>query len=115
MAVAMNYIGSRPELQGLRAMVMSCGNSSKIKAQFNTCEAHPELCFNWHEFDAQDFLGKYRITTVTLPGLTMYRVSVAATGEESQLYSWEDCLDIVELGLKGELMGSFDIGVNHGN
>lgn len=41
-----------------------------------------------------------------------YRVIITATGEESCLGTIEECREIIEHAERGELKGSFGLGVN---
>ena len=55
--------------------------------------------------------GKYEVLPSTLKqhAGTYYRVRNTETGDESMLYTWTQCLEIIEHAKAGELKGSFDL------
>lgn len=58
------YVGPRPDLRGMHALIHEKGDPAFLEAQFDACKVHhgqqdrcKETCLtqNWHPFHAADF------------------------------------------------------------
>lgn len=114
--VSLKYIGDREELKGCAALVQP-GLPYFVKVQFTSIKEtiRNPLCHGWHDFMMRDFMGHFEIHPALYNrGEAHYRVILKIPNgktEESQLYTWDEAVEIVRLGLAGELQGSFAIGV----
>ena len=114
--VSLKYIGDREELKGSWA-ILQAWNQGFVKAQFTTVGDRKDhfLCYGWHDFQEKDFMGPFEIRHALNKFREIYyRVWVKLPDgkwDESQLYTWDEAIQIVGLGLDGELKGSFAIGV----
>lgn len=114
--VSLKYLGDREELKGSMALIQ-LGIPDFVKVQFQSIagsDQHP-LCHNWHDFLMKDFMGPFRIRYGALgTQKTYYRVCVQLPDgewDESMLYTWDEAIEVVRLGLAGALQGSFAIRV----
>lgn len=112
----LKYLGDREELKGCTAIIQ-LGLPGFVKVQFDSVGGsiqHP-LCGNWHDFLMSDFMGPFKIhPSWKIHDVRHYRVQVKLPNgkvDDTGLCVWDEAIEIVRLGLAGELCGSFAIGV----